>query len=108
MQGNHITSEAQATQIVSQIRFSGLTPLGTSLDQKVLQPMLLNPARAGQLRKPLLVIVISDGAPAGKPRNRKSLFVLKLTVSDLQENPLMLVSRDMAWVERRFTNECAA
>ena len=66
IQGNHVTSEAQATQIVSQIRFSGLTPLGTSLDQKVLQPMLLNPARAGQLRKPLLVIVISDGAPAGK------------------------------------------
>lgn len=67
VQGNHVTSEAQATQIVSQIRFSGLTPLGTSLDQKVLQPMLLNPARAGQLRKPLLVIVISDGAPAGEP-----------------------------------------
>jgi hypothetical protein len=29
--------------------------------------MLLNPARANQLRKPLLCIVISDGAPAGEP-----------------------------------------
>lgn len=77
IQGNHVTSEAQATQIVSQIRFSGLTPLGTSLDQKILQPMLLNPARAGQLKKPLLVIVISDGAPAGKPRNRKSVFEIE-------------------------------
>lgn len=54
-----------------------MTPLGTSLDQKVLQPMLLNPARAGQLRKPLLVIVISDGAPAGKSRNRKSVFEIE-------------------------------
>lgn len=62
-QGNHVTSEGQAGQIVSQIRFSGLTPLGTALDQKILQPMLLNPARQGQLRKPLLIIVISDGAP---------------------------------------------
>jgi len=65
-QGNHLTSEAQATQLISQIKFSGLTPLGTSLDQKVLQPFLLGPARAGQLRKPLLTIVVTDGAPAGE------------------------------------------
>jgi Mg-chelatase subunit ChlD len=54
-------------QLISQIRFSGLTPLGTSLDQKVLQPLLLNPARQGQLRKPMLVIVITDGAPSSEP-----------------------------------------
>jgi hypothetical protein len=61
--------------------------------------MLLNPARAGQLRKPLLVIVISDGAPAGKWPNLKRFLSSKLTVNDLQENPLMLVSLGLAWVE---------
>lgn len=65
--GNNISSEAQAMQLVSSVKFSGLTPLGTSLDQKVLQPMLLQPARANALRKPLLVICITDGAPAGEP-----------------------------------------
>ncbi|BGP20030.1 hypothetical protein JCM10213_000588 [Rhodosporidiobolus nylandii] len=67
--GNGITSEAQANQLVGQIRFSGLTPLGTALDQKILQPLLLGPARSGTLRKPLLVIAVTDGAPGGEDRN---------------------------------------
>lgn len=72
LQGNNITSEQQAVQLVQQVQFSGLwisqselttglTPLGTSLDQKILQPLLLGPARSNQLRKPLLVIAITDG-----------------------------------------------
>jgi hypothetical protein len=43
----------------------GLTPLGTSLDKKILQPLVLGPARAGQLQKPVVVIAITDGTPAG-------------------------------------------
>lgn len=43
------------------VLMTGLTPLGTSLDQKILQPLLLGPARANQLQKPLLVIAITDG-----------------------------------------------
>jgi hypothetical protein len=38
-----------------------LTPLGTSLDNKILQPLVLGPARANSLRKPVLVIAVSDG-----------------------------------------------
>ncbi|KAJ9094061.1 hypothetical protein QFC21_006162 [Naganishia friedmannii] len=68
--GNNIASEAQAMQLVGSVKFSGLTPLGTSLDQKILQPMLLQPARANALRKPLLVICITDGAPAGEPADK--------------------------------------
>ncbi len=44
-----------------QIKFTGTTPLGTSLDRKVLQPLVLGPARSQQLRKPVLVIAITDG-----------------------------------------------
>ncbi|KAI5453906.1 hypothetical protein NCC49_004901 [Naganishia albida] len=68
--GNHINSEQAAMQLVSQIKFTGLTPLGTSLDQKVLQPLLLQPARMNALQKPLLVICITDGAPAGEPADK--------------------------------------
>ncbi|ORY26049.1 hypothetical protein BCR39DRAFT_542398 [Naematelia encephala] len=66
VQGNGINSEAGAMSLIQQIKFSGLTPLGTSLDQKILQPLLLGPARSNALRKPLLVIAITDGAPAGE------------------------------------------
>lgn len=36
--------------------------------QKILNPLVLTPARAGQLRKPALVIAITDGAPAGEDK----------------------------------------
>ena len=52
-----------------QIKFSGTTPLGTNLDRKVLQPLVIGPARSSQLRKPVLVIVITDGEPTGEPRD---------------------------------------
>jgi hypothetical protein len=55
-EGNNITTEAQALQLVQQIKFSGLTPLGTQMWQKILQPLVLGPARAGALQKPVVVI----------------------------------------------------
>lgn len=40
--------------------------LGTALDQKILQPLVLGPARSQTLRKPVLIVAISDGTPAGE------------------------------------------
>ncbi|KAJ3171806.1 hypothetical protein HDU87_008274 [Geranomyces variabilis] len=68
-QGNNITSEAQASQLVRNVKYMGTTPLGTKLDAKVIQPMVLAPARAGSLPKPVLVIVITDGEPVGETRS---------------------------------------
>ncbi|GAA5895573.1 hypothetical protein JCM5296_003752 [Sporobolomyces johnsonii] len=68
VEGNNIASEQQANQLISQVKFSGLTPLGTALDQKVLQPLVLGPARQGTLRKPVLIIAVTDGAPGGEDR----------------------------------------
>ena len=43
--------------------------MGTELRAKIIEPMVLRPARAGQLLKPVLVIAIADGQPAGEPLN---------------------------------------
>lgn len=84
IEGNNISTEQQALQLVQQVKFSGesvpfvvsqgslhemvprevrvltsaagLTPLGTSMWQKILQPLVLGPARAGALQKPVVVI----------------------------------------------------
>ncbi|GAA5866434.1 hypothetical protein JCM8547_000624 [Rhodosporidiobolus lusitaniae] len=69
LEGNNITSEQQAAQLISQIKFSGLTPLGTALDSKIIQPMVVGPATANALRKPVLIIGVTDGAPGGEDRN---------------------------------------
>lgn len=72
LQGDNISTEAQAMQLVNQVKFSGLTPLGTSLMNKVLQPLVLGPARQGTLQKPVVVIAITDGTPAGE--NKDEVF----------------------------------
>jgi uncharacterized protein YegL len=69
LEGNGIHSEAEAARLVQQIRFSGTTPLGSSLDRKVLQPMVLGQARSGTMQKPVLVICITDGEPTGEPKD---------------------------------------
>lgn len=56
LEGNNISTEAAALQLVNQVKFSGLTPLGTSLWNKILQPLVLGPARQGALQKPVVVI----------------------------------------------------
>ncbi|KAJ5317138.1 hypothetical protein N7508_001646 [Penicillium antarcticum] len=66
-QGDGIRDAEDVNRLVSRVRFSGLTPLGTSLKSKVIDPMVVGPARQNRLEKPVLVITITDGQPAGEP-----------------------------------------
>jgi hypothetical protein len=65
-QGNNIRNEQQVTQMIANTKFSGLTPMGREMQNKILAPLVLGPARSGQLRKPVLVITITDGQPTGE------------------------------------------
>ncbi|KAJ5833019.1 hypothetical protein N7474_001330 [Penicillium riverlandense] len=65
--GDGIRSADDVNRLVSRVRFAGLTPLGTSLRNKVIDPMVVGPARSNRLDKPVLVIAITDGQPAGEP-----------------------------------------
>jgi hypothetical protein len=56
--GNNLKTEQQTMQLISQIKFSGLTPLGTALDQKILQPRVIGPASSNSLRKPVLIMCV--------------------------------------------------
>ncbi|KAK9476016.1 hypothetical protein V1514DRAFT_338236 [Lipomyces japonicus] len=67
LQGNSIKSDQQVLSLVQQVRFSGLTPLGTGLRDKILDPIVINAARSGRLQKPVLIISVTDGQPAGEP-----------------------------------------
>ncbi|KAH7552173.1 hypothetical protein BM1_09035 [Bipolaris maydis] len=64
-----VASEAQIEQIMRGVQFKGLTPMGTAMRQKVIDGIVLQKARNGQLTKPVLVIAITDGQPAGEPQN---------------------------------------
>lgn len=64
-----VASEQQIEQVMRGVQFKGLTPMGTSLRKKVIDEIVLSKAAQGQLRKPVLVIAITDGQPAGEPQN---------------------------------------
>lgn len=91
IEGNRINSDDAAVDLLQRIHFDGDYPcphadltvadapgpamMGAALDYKVLQPLVLAPARQGALRKPKLVIVITDGsgsAYAEAPGTRES------------------------------------
>ncbi|KAK9837841.1 hypothetical protein WJX74_006076 [Apatococcus lobatus] len=66
--GDNIRDAAAANNVVSQVNFNGLTPLGTNLDAKVIRPMVVGPMQQRSLQKPVLIICITDGEPTGEPR----------------------------------------
>ncbi len=65
----NIRSEQQIDQLMRNVQFKGLTPMGTELRNKVIDGILIPKVRGGQYRKPTLVIMITDGQPAGEPQN---------------------------------------
>ena len=63
---DNIKSEQEVEMLVSSIPFKGLTPLGTELGRKVLEPLVISKAGAKTLAKPVMVITITDGQPSGE------------------------------------------
>ena len=64
-----VRNAQDASSVLAQTKFQGQTPLGTSLDRKILQPLVLAPAGNGSLPKPVLIVIITDGEPSGEPRD---------------------------------------
>ncbi|KAL3475639.1 hypothetical protein BJX99DRAFT_229347 [Aspergillus californicus] len=83
---NGIRSALEVDQIISNIRFSGMTPLGTSLRSKVIEPLIVSPARSGRLQKPVLVITITDGQPAGEPLDSVSQGI-RFAIDEVSRTP---------------------
>lgn len=76
-----IHNVAEAEQLTSRCAYNGrATPMGSSLETKILQPLVLTPAKKGRLLKPALVLVITDGRPTGSSeKGDKMVQVLKRT-----------------------------
>ncbi len=50
-----------STIVLRNLQYNGSTRIGTNLREKVTEKMVVEPARAGTLAKPVLVIIITDG-----------------------------------------------
>ena len=56
-----------------------MTPLGTGLDRKVIQPLVVSRARANQLQKPVLAIIVTDG---GERRGEEENFAICQSIEE--------------------------
>lgn len=75
-QQDGVTDSAQAAAYVQQLKYNAGTPMGHSMEDKVLKPLLHRKLKDRTLRKPLLVITITDGEPTGE-REDKIRSVIK-------------------------------
>jgi hypothetical protein len=62
----NIRSEQQIGQLMDSVQYKGLTPMGTELRKKVIDGIVLPKIRDRRYTKPHLVIIITDGQPAGE------------------------------------------
>ncbi|KAI9782558.1 MAG: hypothetical protein M1839_004802 [Geoglossum umbratile] len=58
---NKMVNVNEIVQRVGSINFDGGTKLGTTLDDKIVQPMILDKAKKRRLEKPVIVVIITDG-----------------------------------------------
>lgn len=70
LEGNNVKTSSAAGALVDRVKFEGMTPLGTNLDAKIIQPLFTALVKKKALPKPVLVIVITDGEPTGEPADR--------------------------------------
>ncbi|KAH7424587.1 hypothetical protein KP509_11G014500 [Ceratopteris richardii] len=85
--GDGIRNAGDVQKLISQVRFSGNTPLGTNFDRKVIQPLILGKARSNvAMAKPVLAILITDGEPVGESSD-KIIQVIKEAKNSLESTP---------------------
>ncbi|EMC98187.1 hypothetical protein BAUCODRAFT_415872 [Baudoinia panamericana UAMH 10762] len=80
-----IRSEQQVQQLLANKRYKGLTPFGTELRKKIIDQLLI-PRLRGQMQKPLLIIAITDGQPAGENQNELTETV-RYAIDQVRRSP---------------------
>jgi hypothetical protein len=58
---DHLTTVKSITEKLEKIQCTGDTKLGTILGKKIITPMILEKAGTGILKKPVIVVIITDG-----------------------------------------------
>jgi len=62
----NIRNEQQIERLMGSVQYKGLTPMGTELRKKVIDGIIVPKLQRQQYNKPHLIIVITDGQPAGE------------------------------------------
>ncbi|KAL2918937.1 hypothetical protein HK105_201771 [Polyrhizophydium stewartii] len=75
--GEGIRSADHVNGLITQIQFVHGTPLGTNFKSKIVDPLVVEPAKTGQLEKPVLAIIITDGEPTQEAKDMFRAVVIE-------------------------------
>ena len=59
---NNLKSVQDICRVINEVTLGSGSRLGTVLDSKIIQPMIIQKARSDEFRKPVIVVVITDGS----------------------------------------------
>lgn len=59
---DNLKSTAEVSKVMALAPYNSYTQIGTAMQSKILDPLFFGKLQAGSFAKPLLVIVITDGA----------------------------------------------
>lgn len=77
---DHLITVKSITKKLEKIQCSGNTKLGTILEKKIIKPMILDKAGKGELKKPVIVVIITDGEVSFLLRHNQTQQVLSYYV----------------------------
>jgi hypothetical protein len=58
---DNLKTAGDVNRRMKELNYDGGTPLGTRLSSKILEPMILSKAKHGLLKKPVIIVIITDG-----------------------------------------------
>ncbi|KAK6336225.1 hypothetical protein TWF696_001788 [Orbilia brochopaga] len=64
---DNLKSMEDINPLLKKIPWAGATKLGQVLDRKIVQPLVIDKVKEGRFKKPLIVIIITDGKPEKEP-----------------------------------------
>lgn len=87
LSADNLTNVVKVQTEVNKMNYNGGTPMGNALRSYVLDPLVFKPASKQTLQKPVLVIVVTDGAPDNKYDVRNAVLNAKSTLSNTKYGP---------------------
>ncbi|PYI01687.1 hypothetical protein BO78DRAFT_378632 [Aspergillus sclerotiicarbonarius CBS 121057] len=91
-------SDGEIQARMKDIKYKGSTRLGNVLETKIVKPLIIDKVESGQLEKPVITVIITDGDPQGEAPTRLEEAILncKKRLSELSKEPegaIFLISR---------------
>ncbi|KAH8821851.1 hypothetical protein F5884DRAFT_104391 [Xylogone sp. PMI_703] len=95
---NLLVDENDIKSKMGKVEYGGPTKLGTILETKIVEPLVIGKAKTGNLKKPLIIAIITDGCPNNEDVNsfQETVQNCKDKLSKLQREPagaIFLISR---------------